>query len=110
MVAVASAASLPPQRERLVRLMQQLNFGYAEGLHVRAGEPVFDPPPRVIREVKLGGENGPHPKAGCEDFALKSQVVDLFAELEKLGDGVVLWLEVKHGLPFRMAVEGDVAE
>ena len=98
-------ASLPPAGQRLVRLMQQLNFGRIEGLVVRDGEPAFDPPPRVVREVKFGGENGPRPEVAKADFTLKAQVRELLAQLDAMGDGVVRCIEVKHGLPFKMTVE-----
>ena len=109
MVAVASKASLSPQRKRLVELMQGLNFGSVEGLHVRAGEPTFNPPLRVIREVKFGGDNGPRLEMARRDFALKAEVLDLFAQMDAMGDGIIRSLEVKHGLPFKMAVEEDAA-
>jgi hypothetical protein len=67
--------------------------------------PVFDPPPRIIREVKFGGQNGPRPEADKSDFTLKMQICELLAQFETLGNGVVQCLEVKHGLPFRMIVE-----
>ena len=98
-------ASLPPAKEHLVRLMQKLNFGQLQDLVVRDGQPVFYPPPRIVREVKFGGQNGPSPEAAKSDFALKTQVSELLAQLETLGNGVVQCLEVKHGLPFRMIVE-----
>ena len=53
-VAVATAASLPPARRRLLTLMQELNFGWIENLSVQDGDPVFDPPPTVVRQVKFG--------------------------------------------------------
>jgi hypothetical protein len=109
MADTVALASLPPAGERLVRLMQELNFGQVRDLVVHDGEPVFDPPPRVVREVKFGGENGPRPEAAKADFALKVQVRELFAQLEALGDGLVECIEVKHGLPFRMTVEEDAA-
>ena len=110
MTAVVTKAALAPERVRLVELMQGIGFGRVEGLAVRNGEPDFTDPPRVFREVKFGGENGPHPKAGAEDFALKGQVCELFVQLEEMGDGVVICLEVKHGLPFKMTVEENAAE
>jgi len=85
--------------------MQELNFGQVRNLVIRDGEPVFDPPPRVVREVKFGGENGPRPEVAKADFALKAQVRELLAQLEAMGDGVVRCIEVKHGLPFKMTVE-----
>jgi hypothetical protein len=82
--------------------MQNLNFGRIEGLAVCNGEPVFDPPPRIIREIKFGGENGPRRELETPNFTLKSQAVELFEQLERLGNGTVERLEIKHGLPFRM--------
>jgi hypothetical protein len=85
--------------------MQRINFGRIEGLSVRCGQPVMAPPPRVVREIKFGGENGPRPESGKDDFSLKAQVRDLFAQLEVLGDGVIPCIEIQRGLPFRMTVE-----
>src|SRR5690606_14175613 len=92
---------LAPARCRLVELMQDLNFGRVEGLVISDGQPVLDPPPRIIREIKFGGENGPRPEAGIPDFALKAKVVELFRSFDELRDGVIETLEIQHGLPFR---------
>jgi hypothetical protein len=102
MAVSVTKAGLSPARRRLVELMQGLNFGRIEGLAVRGGDPVFDPPPRVVREVKFGGENGPRPERAAADFVLKTQVAELFQQLDLLGDGTIDALEVKHGLPFRL--------
>ena len=93
----------------LLRLMQSLNYGRIEGLPVGRGEPVLDPPPRIVREIKFGGENGPRLEAGYADFALKAQVRDFFTQLSQMQSATVLTLEVKHGLPFRMTVEDHAA-
>ncbi len=105
---MATKASLSPQRRRLLELMQGINFGRIEELAVRDGEPDFDPPPQVVREIKFGGENGPRREMTVEDFALKSQAAQLFAQLDRLGNGTVLSLEIKHGLPFRMSLKETV--
>lgn len=101
-------STLSPTRRRLLTLMQWMYFGRVEGLCVQAGEPVLNPPPRVIREVKLDGERGPHALTNREDFILKAQVLDLFAEMERMGDGVIRLIEVRHGLPVRMSIEEEV--
>ena len=52
-------AGLSATRRKLLERMQRTNFGRLE-LRIQGGEPVFEPPPRVIQDVKLGGgENGP---------------------------------------------------
>jgi hypothetical protein len=92
-------------RQRLIELMQRVNFGRIERLVIQDGQPVFDPPPRPIREIKFCSENGARPEVVIEDFTLKAQVIDLFRMLDEVRNGVIEVLEVKHGLPFRMAVE-----
>ena len=93
----------------MIALMQAVNFGRIEGLVVRAGRPVFDPPPRVVREIKFGGKNGPRPEVDKKDFALKAQVRQMFVQLEALGSGIVRCIEVKYCLPFKMTIEEVIA-
>ena len=102
---VPTKSSLSHARVRLIELMQRINFGRIFDLSVRRGQPVMDPPPRIVREIKFGGDNGPRPEVGKADFTLKTQVRDLFAQLEALGDGVIPCIEIQRGLPFRMTVE-----
>lgn len=99
-----SKNDLSARRAGLLELMQTINFGRIEGLAVLDGDPVLDPLPRVIREVKFGGENGPRPELDAGNFLLKTQVVELFQHFDQLGDGTIEVLEIKHGLPFRMLV------
>lgn len=94
--------SLSPQRKRLVREFQRVNFGRFERLAIHAGEPVLNPAPIIVRDIKFAGENGPRPELQVDDFILKAQVVELFGFFDRLQDGVIDSLEVKHGLPFRM--------
>ena len=99
-------STLSRPRIQLIEFMRHLGFGTIEHLVVRHGEPVFDPAPKVIRETKFGVVNGPRQKASLEDFALKAQVRELLDHLSSLGNATIRRLEVKHGLPFRMEVEG----
>lgn len=91
-------------RRRLVELMQHVNFGRLEGVRVYDAEPVLDPQPGIVREIKFGSENGPRPELTADDFALKSQVVEMFDHLDQLRDCHIESLEIKHGLPFRMLI------
>jgi hypothetical protein len=84
--------------------MQCINFGRLEGLAVHDGEPILDPLPVIVREHKFGGENGPRSELAADDFLLKQQVIELFAFIDELQNGVIDVLEIKHGLPFRMIV------
>jgi hypothetical protein len=98
--------ALSPARQRLVELLQHINFGRIEGLEVRGGEPVLDPQPRVVREHKFCSDNGPRPEVGRADYALKDQVADLMRLLDDIRDGVIAELSVKHGLPFHAELPG----
>lgn len=98
-------SALPESHRRLVELMQRLNHGRIEGLAVRNGDPEFLPPPRIVQDIKLGGDNGPRPELQRDDFVLKSQVAELFERLANMGNGIVTVIEVKHGLPFKLVIE-----
>jgi hypothetical protein len=99
-------SQLSPARQHLVAMMQDINFGWVEGLVVREGEPVLDDPePKVFREIKFGGDNVPRGAAGAGDYALKAQVIELFQHFDRLRNGRIEVLTVKHGLPFVMHVE-----
>ena len=88
-----------PARQRLARLLQFVHFGRVEGLHVRGGEPAFEPEPLVIRTLKLTGRGEPRPRPAGEDGYLPGEVADLLEHLVRLGDGVIRRIEVAHGLP-----------
>jgi hypothetical protein len=97
--------SLSAPRRRLLELMQQYNFCRIENLQVRDGEPVFDPPPRVAQDIKIGAENGPRPEMDKGDFLLRASVIELFEHIHRIGDGRIAVIEVRFGLPFRLTIE-----
>jgi len=98
---------LSPERARLVRLFQTINFGRIEELEIRKGEPQFSPAPRVFMEVKLDSDDGPRPESRLRDFALRRQIERFFEQVARLEDGTIERIEVRHGLPFRMIVETE---
>ena len=96
--------SLSPNQRRLVEVMQQVNFGRIEGLHVADGQPVFDPPPRLIRDFRIGKNNAPHPALERADFVLKEEVRELFDLMAQQPHACIETLVVQDGLPVRMSV------
>lgn len=103
-----SLGHLSAPRLQLVRLFQTLNFGRIEGLVIRDSEPVLDPAPRTIREVKFGGDNAARDERDLQQYLLKSQVIELFEEFDRLQNGTIAAIEAKHGLPFRMILQEPV--
>ena len=102
---VASKASLSPARRRLLEICQKINFGRIENLSIRDGEPVLDPLPSIVQQLKFGGENGPRPELGTADCCLKEEHVQLFDVFDQLQNGVIATLEVQNGLPFRATLK-----
>lgn len=100
-----SKSSLSAAQGRLVELLQNLNFGRIECLQVKAGEPWFEPAPRVLRKLKIGGDNGPRPETSLQDFCLKQQIIEMLEVIAEFGEGEVLSIEVRNGLPFAMELE-----
>jgi len=100
-----SKKSLSAPRRQLLEMMQKYNFCRIENLEIRGGEPVFDPAPRVIQDIKLGGENGPRPELVKQDFLLRTPVIELFEHLNRVGNGTVAVIEVRYGLPVKLLIE-----
>jgi len=91
--------------KHLLRLMQENPFSRIEHLAVVNGEPRFEPITKIIAEHKFGANDGPRREAELTDFVLKKEHIDLLRQLEKIGSGVILALEVRGGMPFRMQSE-----
>lgn len=95
---------LSPDRCRLVDTCTALGFGRLERLGVCGGEPRFDPPPVIVTERKLGCDEPAIVRS--PDCILKPTVIDLLRVLDRVGNGCIRCLEVRHGLPFRIEIEG----
>lgn len=103
---MTTKSSLTTPQRRLLETLQKINFGRIERLEIRNGEPMFDPAPRVVKDVKLGNsDNEARPELKSGDFALKREHVDLFQNLIRIGSGTIEAIEIRHGLPFRILFE-----
>ena len=98
-------ADLSPPRQRLVELMQEINFGRVEDLVKRKDEPQWSPPPRVFRDVIIGKPPCPHPEWQRADFALKDHVTDFFEHFDRASEGARFTIFVRDGLPVRFTME-----
>jgi hypothetical protein len=89
----------------LVRLCQSINFGSVENLAVRDSEPVFDPPPVMLRDLKLDSDEGSRPELTIVDFVVSNEVMRLMGHLDELRYGTIRRVEVRGGLPRRILLE-----
>jgi hypothetical protein len=100
---VLTKSSLSTQKKRLLEALQKTNYGRIENLLIREGEPVLSPPPRIVKDIKLGAtDTGARPELNTMDFALKREHLELFEYFRRLGNGTIECIEVKAGLPFRL--------
>jgi len=99
--------SLNRQQQKLIELMQQINFGRISNIPVVGGNPELTADTIIEREIKLG--NGTRPEQKKDDFTLKQEVLSLFEHLTRMGDGTIRHLEIKHGLPFLIRIEERAA-
>jgi hypothetical protein len=67
------------------------------------------PRPKLIRTMKMGGQNGPREEVTQEDFLLKRSVTELLEIIRTLRDDEILTITVMHGLPHLVEIERDGA-
>jgi hypothetical protein len=95
--------------QRSILLMAEVQFGRLEGVQVRNGELLLDPPPRVVRTVKLGEARSHAPN--LQQLVQHPQLLDFSRQVARLRDGVIERLEIRDGLPTFMEVaEGNLPE
>lgn len=94
-------SELSPQRQMLVRLCQQANYGSIRGLEINDGEPSFNPAPVVQVDLKLDGDDPPRPESKLEDFELSREVVRLLERIDDSSTAMIELLDVRAGIPRR---------
>jgi hypothetical protein len=98
-------SQLSPERQALVRLCQTINHGSIEDLEVRQSEPMFDPFPMLVKDVKLDGDEEQRPELALVDFVLADEVCRLLRLLDKMDSGAIRRIEVRAGIPRRILLE-----
>ena len=87
-------SDLSPARQALVRLCQVINHGCIENLEVRNSEPIFDPLPVTLKDVKLDVDEGPRPELSLPDFVVNDEVLRLMSLLDETKSGTFRRVEV----------------
>jgi len=95
-----SRQSLTDDQKQFLVVLQRLRYGRVARLRVSNGQPVLEGGVPCTRTVKVLGANGPHPASWSPDFLLRREITEFFRLLAELGEGEVLNLEVRNGLPF----------
>jgi hypothetical protein len=100
---------LGQSQRRTVEIIETLGFGVLQGLSIQAGQPCFEPAPRIVQSVKLDSDAESKSECANPESALKKQFQVLFRHLSELREGTVD-IEVRHGLPFRLVLERPFTE
>ena len=103
-------SQLSGARQVLVRLCQSTNYGCVRGLRVKNADPVFDPLPQVLVDVKLDADEDPRPEFDLTDFVLRDEVRRLMSQLDELENATIESIEVRAGIPRRVVIERRITE
>lgn len=98
-------SKLPRPWQHLLRIFQSINHGRVEHIEIVNGSPVFVPYPTLVYEFKRGGDFAPRPEMELRDFQVGRDICELISVVSSIEKGVIRFIEVRHGLPHRMAVE-----
>jgi hypothetical protein len=99
---------LSPACRSLLELIRRVNFGRIEALAVRSGEPVLEPPPRVVRAVRLAQLGISRHQPARASSAWKLEQLALVETLAAIGTGMIDTIKVHDGLPVALEVREQV--
>jgi hypothetical protein len=95
-----TARDLTVAQRSLFHIMREYQFGRIENMHVQAGQPLLDRGARLVRIARLDRHRADAP--GGDDLQLKPPFCELFDELMRLQDCLVVRLEFRHALPLQL--------
>lgn len=99
--------SLSKDRQRLVQMMAEYQFGAIVGLHFRGGEPDFSRSCTIYRRHHLGSSKERRVAKPRADFALKAAHIELFDLCDQLVNFEVAELKFEGGLPLSVTTAED---
>jgi hypothetical protein len=98
-------SQLSAPRQALVRLCQSTNYGYIPDLSIKDKEPVLDPSPVLLVDIKLDSDERPRDEFNSADFVLCAEIIRLLTLLDQIENGKISRLEVRAGIPRRLVYE-----
>ncbi len=96
-------AQASPARQRLATMIQELEFGHIDGLHVARGEPLFSPRPRRKRVFNLTADDAHTSRLPGRDYRLRT-LRALFRRLDAIQEPAIVSILVQDGLPVRLTI------
>jgi hypothetical protein len=99
---LVSTTDLTATERRLVDALRELGYGRIKALRILHGQPLLDPWPLTIRDVRFDSSNFQKVQTAGIEFDLKAPVVELVRHIRSLESGEILSLAIRHGLPAGM--------
>jgi hypothetical protein len=91
-------------------MCQSIDYGQILDLQVRDSEPVFNPAPTLLLDIKLDAEICGRPEVELADFTLCKEVCRLLDMIDDLGEGRLERIEVRAGIPRRVIIQRRLTE
>lgn len=88
--------SLSTERQELLRLMHQYQFGSIRNLPIVGGEPIVAQA-EVFRKARFDRTNASKPES--RNYILKTEQLSLLKQLDLIADGVLDHIKFQFGLP-----------
>lgn len=102
-----TTTDLTAAQRSLFHIMRDYQFGRIENMHVAAGQPVLDHGVRLVRITRLDRDVSRPDALDGDDFQLKQPLCELFDQLMRLQDCIVVRIEFRHGLPMQLETTQD---
>jgi hypothetical protein len=99
-------ADLTATQRWLLEVMREHQFGRIESLRIEGGQPVPDQRTRIVRSARLGANDTKPRSVPMTDYELGKPILDLLAELVRLGNGAAERIEFRYGEPCLIEVSG----
>lgn len=91
--------SLSRNQQRFVSILQHIRWGRVPHVAIHRGEPDLREGLRWTRTIKVLGDNVPHPHSRSDDYVLRREFAAFFGLLAAIGEGEILNVDVRNGLP-----------
>ncbi len=93
-----------PQQQLLLKF-QDIGWGSMHNLGFHAGDPVFDPPPKTCRKIKLRQAGKPRTLAAKGIYLLKEEQMEFINLLIEKQKGLLTRIVIQEGLPTEVDFE-----
>lgn len=109
MTTYAHSRKPTPAQARLVKLMHDVSFGRIVGLHVRDGDPVFDPAPATKRILHPGKSEVSRAADGRHGLESKSKVREMLEFFDRERTLDIEELKFEDGQPVLLVITATIS-